>query len=552
MADFTLSVPTGTTTHAAAPGQQPTSTPTSQPISLDKGDFIFVLGANGTGKSSLMLRFFTPNRQRARRIVSHRQNWFEEGGLNMTARDRTNTGNQIQNQDGHPQSRWKDSYAGQRANIAIYDLIDAENVRARKIADAADKRNMTEVTRLASEMSPMNKINRLLRLSNLSIELSIEEGQKLYASRNGGKKYDVAELSDGERNALLIASNVLTAPEGTLFLIDEPERHLHRSIVSPLLSLLFKERTDCAFVVSTHDVMLAIDNPDGQKLLVRGCTYNTNKEVVAWDVDLVAPGGSIDDALMQDILGARRKVIFVEGTTSSLDLPLYTAIFPGISVVPKASCTDVRNAVSGVRGAANAHWVKAFGIVDGDGRTSADIASLLQQGIYAVRAYSIESVYYHPDIQSRIAAAQVAIQGGDASALLSAASSATIAAVQPHIDRLASRIVEKDVRDQLIRTIPSHQALVSGPVVNLTLDTGPMLAAEKAKLTTACSANDIETIICRYPVRETSALNDIARALRFQNRADYEAAVRNLLLTDRSAVTFARSLFGTLFTDVMA
>ena len=43
--------------------------------------------------------------------------------------------------------------------------------------------------------------------------------------------YGAAELSDGERNALLISAEILTAKDGTLLIIDEPERHLHRSII---------------------------------------------------------------------------------------------------------------------------------------------------------------------------------------------------------------------------------------------------------------------------------------------------------------------------------
>jgi predicted ATPase len=70
-----------------------------------------------------------------------------------------------------------------------------------------------------------------MRLSNLPIEISVEEGQKIVARKNGGNGYSVAELSDGERNAFLIAADVLTAKPGTLILIDEPERHLHRSFL---------------------------------------------------------------------------------------------------------------------------------------------------------------------------------------------------------------------------------------------------------------------------------------------------------------------------------
>ena len=50
----------------------------------------------------------------------------------------------------------------------------------------------------------------------------------------------------------IIAAEVLTAKPDTLVLLDEPERHLHRSIISPLLNSLISKRRDCSFIVSTH------------------------------------------------------------------------------------------------------------------------------------------------------------------------------------------------------------------------------------------------------------------------------------------------------------
>ena len=64
----------------------------------------------------------------------------------------------------------------------------------------------------------------------------------------------------GERNAFLIVAEVFTAESGALIIIDEPERHLHRSITSPLLSALFQKRSDCAVLVSTHEPHLPLDN----------------------------------------------------------------------------------------------------------------------------------------------------------------------------------------------------------------------------------------------------------------------------------------------------
>jgi hypothetical protein len=42
----------------------------------------------------------------------------------------------------------------------------------------------------------------------------------------------------------------------------------------------------CAFVISTHDVMVPLDNSRSRTLLLRGCT-EVDSSMTAWDADLV-------------------------------------------------------------------------------------------------------------------------------------------------------------------------------------------------------------------------------------------------------------------------
>ncbi len=301
---------------------------------LGVGDVLYLLGANGTGKSSLVSQLFGQYRNNTKRISAHRQTWFESNTLDMTPRNRQDLENNARSQDAQPQARYRDWNPGGRASMAIYDLIDADTLQERKIASFVRAGNIEVAQKEAQSPSPIQVINELMRLSNLPIEISVEEGQKIVARKNGGDGYSVAELSDGERNAFLIAADVLTAKPSTLILIDEPERHLHRSIISPLLKLLFDRRSDCAFIISTHELMLPLDTPKASTLLVRGCEYEGHS-VRAWTADLLTPGADIDDALKGDILGSRRKMIFVEGTAHSLDAPLYSLLFPRFRSSPK-------------------------------------------------------------------------------------------------------------------------------------------------------------------------------------------------------------------------
>jgi len=518
-------------------------------IVVDIGECLFVLGANGSGKSAIMQKFYSDHSKNSRRISAHRQTWFSSSSINLSPEQKRNVETNIQNSDAHPHSRWKDDYSTQRPNIAIYDLIDAENVRARSIAGAVDENDIDLAKKLSKKDAPIKIINDLLRLSNIPIEISVHKNEQVVASKSGSKSYSISELSDGERNAVLIAATVLTIEPGTLILIDEPERHLHRSIISPLLSLLFAKRPDCAFIISTHEIMLSLDNPFTRTLLLRECRPS-GTSINLWDADLIGFESTIDNDIKKEILGARRKIIFIEGEEQSLDKPLYSLIFKNISVIAKSSCRDVEYAVFGIREASDLHWLNVFGIVDNDRRTQGDIDRLKAKGVYAVSEYSVESIYYHPEIQRRIVERHVAVTGENASTRLSMAKNAAITAVTPHIQRLSESAAEKLIREEIFKNLPRRNEIASSNPINISINVASFVAEEQIHLQTALDGNDLSTVISRYPIRETPALSEIAKKLGFQERSQYESAVRKLLIDDDNALAFVKSLFGTLVADI--
>ena len=516
-------------------------------LQLEAGELLFVLGANGTGKSTLMFHFAQNNLGKTRKISAHRQTWMNTDVLDMTPAKKLQTEQNIQTTDRQKQSRYRDDFGAARASMTIYDLIDAENVRARKIAAFVDDGDMEAAAEASKAEAPITIINELLLQSNIPITISIRENERVMASKNGGPEYSAAELSDGERNALLIAGNVLTAPHGTLLVIDEPERHLHRSIISPLLSQLFQRRSDCGFVISTHDHDVPLEVSGARILLLRSCNFN-GQNVQGWEADELLANVSIDDTLKRDLLGARRKILFVEGTERSLDKPLYKLIFPMASVIPKGSCHDVERAVVGVRAGEGFHWLRAFGIADGDGYGRNQIQAKRDKGVYALPFYSVEAIYFHPKIIERIAKRMASIKGDDASALIEKALAAGVAAITTvHTERLSRKIAKKSVRKLITEQIPNDDDLLVGEAVTLQNNAKAILEARKKELDAAVANGDWETILTRCPVRESSALTDISTALGFQKVQDYEKAARQLLSDDDDALKFVRGLFRNLF-----
>lgn len=521
------------------------------PIQMNSGDVLFVLGANGTGKSSLMQRFYQETRPNNRRISAHRQTWFTSNTLDLTPASKRNTEQNMANTDTGLQSRYMDQYASQRASMTVFDLIDAQNVRARSIAAAIDAADIDGALAKSAEEAPLRAINSLLLQSNIPIEIDVIENEQIIARKSGGAPYSIAELSDGERNALLIAGDVLTAKPGTLLIIDEPERHLHRSIISPLLTLLFDKRKDCSFVIATHDVDLPLDNESARVLLVRSAAYN-GSTVQSWDADLLEAGDPLDEEIKRDVIGSRRRIVFVEGKEESLDKPLYSLIFPMVSVVAKESCRDVEHAVSGLRAADTIAWVSAWGIIDGDNQGQDRIEALAAKSIFAVPFYSVESVYYHPWVIRRIAERQAKVTSADAAAKFDAAIEAGIERVRQAKTRMVVKAATKVARDSLLSHLPTVRTVSDGQPVSVDVDTAALLAAKEAELEASLAAKDWTAVITLCPIRESGALEPISKAVGLPGKKDYEAAVRTMLTDDAEALDFVRGLYAGAFQAISA
>ena len=93
--------------------------------------------------------------------------------------------------------------------------------------------------------------------------------------------------------------------------------------------------------------------------MLHSCEWQGNRPV-AWDAKLLKSGEHLPEDLKRDLLGSRRRILFVEGTANSLDLPLYGALFRELSVIPKGNCGEVIRAVRGLRSSDEFHHVEAI------------------------------------------------------------------------------------------------------------------------------------------------------------------------------------------------
>jgi len=438
-------------------------------IPLEKGSIIYVLGPNGSGKSGLMQRVYVQNRANSIRILAHRQIWFADNAMDVTPSSMKQIEDQIKINDTADATRYKDIYAQYRSAFAVTNLINAENTKNIKIASAVREEKNELLKELIKEPSLIQSINELFAISNISIEIVWERGSLLFAKKKGFEPYSIAELSDGERSALIIGADVLTAKPETIIIIDEPERHLHRSIISPLLTTLFDKRNDCVFIIATHDIQLPIDNPLASILLIRGCNWN-GKQIMNWDADLISASSRIPEPIEKEILGPKRKLLFVEGDLGSLDKRIYELIYPEVTVLPQGNCVQVEKAVIGLKETNFFHWIKAYGLIDADDRTETQKEELFKNGIVCLPYYSVEAIYYHLNIIAEIAKRQEELFENSKDSLYNEATKFILEDLLYDRERLCSILCSKKIKEKLLNSSPKPKDIQSRKTLSFNID----------------------------------------------------------------------------------
>ena len=135
-------------------------------------------------------------------------------------------------------------------------------------------------------------------------------------------------------------------------------------------------------------------------------------------------------------------------------------------------------------------------------------------------------------------------------AIIECAKNTALTAINTHVERLTQRIAEKNIRVEIFKHLPRMGKKFPEKDIKILIDTESIINLEKSRLNDFIMNRDLQSIIEKYPIRETPALSLIADKLGFKNREEYELAIRKLLMENVEAIQFVKSLFGTLINEV--
>ncbi|MEO5960668.1 MAG: AAA family ATPase [Opitutaceae bacterium] len=393
MTDFTITLPE-CSRHKAPENKITTKGP------------LVIVGANGAGKSRLAAWLEKQQLSLCHRVSAQRTLSFPDDFRGTTIEKAEGsflyghesfTAKNVHNKFGH---RW----GGQHDQLLddfqrLVTLLFSEGAQVRE----EYVRRMSKFT--SYEKPPVRKLDVIQRIWEqvLPNREMLIGGHKIEARKRGAEGYFSGhEMSDGERVIFYLIGQCLCAPKNGVILLDEPELHLHRALQTRLWDAVEAERPDCLFVYITHDLDFAASRKGGSHIWLS--EYSGSDK---WEWDLVPSGVALPEALLLEVLGSRKPILFVEGKAGGSDERVYRMLYPNHHVVAFGGCEQIIHATASCR-TLRAHGqlhVEAFGLIDRDGRNEADVASLSSIGVAVLEWAEIENLLLIEEVLQHIAQA---------------------------------------------------------------------------------------------------------------------------------------------------
>lgn len=375
----------------------------SQKVEIEtETNSVILIGANGSGKSHLGAWIERQNLEGVHRIGGQRNLNFNE---NISLKNYSNAmnavfyGNEIYttNKAAH---RWNDNHLTTTLlndfESVLSAMISKHNDESREYVDLCSE---AEKNGTAKPVVPKRIFDRLKDVwDSIFTQRTIKiKDSKFYASF-GVNEYSATNMSDGERAVLYLASQVLCVPSNKILIIDEPELHLHRSIMYHLWSELEKARPDCLFIYITHDLDFVSSHIVSDIYWVKSYDGNNN-----WQIEKIA-SDNVPADLQAEILGSRKPILFVEGEKNSFDTQLYSAVYPNYHVIGCGGCSQVIMRTKAFNATRLSDMPNVFGIIDRDYRCEQELDALKAHNVYTIDVAEVENLFIVEELLRLVAA----------------------------------------------------------------------------------------------------------------------------------------------------
>ena len=237
-----------------------------------------------------------------------------------------------------------------------------------------------------SSLSLWQKLEKIWNKIKPEISFEIDPIKIIVNVEKNHFKYSINGLSDGERCILFYIGSVLLAPENSYIVVDEPETFLNAAVYNELWDLLISERPDCQFIFASHNMDFVQSRTNATYIWCKNfeAPYDLDYQVLEESQEIPLP-------LLTEVSGAKKPILFCEGTKNSLDYQIYSKLFSEFCFVkPVQGHKQVIQYTKAYNKLEETYGNKAYGIIDYDWMDEARIESYKKKNIFVLPFNEIE------------------------------------------------------------------------------------------------------------------------------------------------------------------
>lgn len=379
-------------------------------LSYVKDKNIVLVGGNGVGKSSFASYLKNSLSDNIVVIPAQKFLFFDLNisGLHLTKKSDVNSiqkenliekGKIIDKNDKYAVKRHIDNLSSMFSKfitlIANEQIIEQNNI----LNTISTESKIVEM----QNQTILSKLNSLWENLVPDIKFKLNTTNRILIPVKNGEEYDLNSMSDGEKAILYYISYVLLAEDNSFIVVDEPETFLNASNFNRLWDTLEDYRDDCKFIYISHTVDFIVSRDNADLLWCKNFDYPTH-----WEIERIDAESELAEEfpreLLSELLGARKPILFCEGTKSSLDYSIYSSLFKGnVIVYPVGGHNEVIEYTKSYnRHSSKLNGSKAVGIIDADLMSYEQIEKYKNNSIYTLEFNEIEMLLFSEEVMYKV------------------------------------------------------------------------------------------------------------------------------------------------------
>ena len=376
-------------------------------IEAKTGTSIVFVGANGAGKTRLGVRLeqeIEKAQKEVHRIAAHRSLNFSEN-IDILSTERADKLLFYGTDQGTAKHKAGSRWGGNPATVLLSDF---EHVLRALFAEQHDLaiHHLQRHRADRSQAPPTTKLDKLSQIWQRLLphrELVVGAASVTVRPPTGSANYKASALSDGERGIFYLIGQALLVKPNSVLIVDEPELHIHRAILADLWDQIEGARKDVTFIYITHDLEFATTRNAEKKYVLTAYCHQGGNDPEHWELARIEETEGLPEEIVSRILGSRRKILFVEGDTGSLDSVIYRRVFQSYTAIARGGHDQVITSVASFGASTQLHRLGCVGLIDCDDQSDQEIQKLEAKQIFVLPVSEVENLLLLPVVFYAIA-----------------------------------------------------------------------------------------------------------------------------------------------------